>query len=78
MVLEEFGTSSKALGSGFARCARMGWIGKWGFHILEFPVDMHCNHALIIRLYGILSTRNSEMRLLTFCNFTCPGMLDSV
>lgn len=77
MVLEEFGTSSKALGSGFARC-KDGLDWKWGFQALEVSVDMHCNHALIIGLCDILSTRNSEMRLMNFFNVTCPGMLDSI
>ena len=54
----------------------LDWI--WGFQALEVSVDMHCNHALVIRLHGILSTRNSEIRLMKFRNFTCPGMLDSM
>ena len=59
--LGKFGTSSKALGSGFARCARMGWAVNevstcWSSQsiciaIMRFTITIH----------GILSTSKREL-----------------
>ena len=68
----------QGVGFWFCEVCKDGLDWQGVFHILEFPVNMHCNHALTMKFHGILSARHNETRLLTFCNFTCPGTYGSM